>query len=119
RAWSFRAAIVAIVLACLAPAGILKNGARAPSAPRNLLLVTLDTTRADHLGCYGDARAQTPRLDRLASEGARAETAIAVAPLTLPSHCTLLTGVTPPRHGVHDNADYTLPSSQPTLATHL
>jgi choline-sulfatase len=97
-----------------APAGTASS-----PVPVNLLLITLDTTRADHLGCYGDAQAATPHLDRLAADGARADTAIAVTPLTLPSHCSLLTGVSPPRHGVHDNADYRLPPGQPTLATHL
>jgi len=98
---------------------------RAPASPSasatkpNLLLITMDTTRADHLGCYGDARAETPNLDRLAKEGALFTHAIAVAPLTLPSHVSILTGLYPPRHGVRDNADFVLPASETTLAEHL
>jgi arylsulfatase A-like enzyme/Flp pilus assembly protein TadD len=94
---------------------------RAPSAPSrpNLLLITLDTTRADHLGCYGSKTAETPRLDRLAKEGLLVEHAIGVAPVTLPSHASILTGLYPPRHGVRDNADFRLPDSETTLAEHL
>lgn len=92
--------------------------AAAPLRP-NLVLVTLDTTRADHLGCYGDTKAETPNLDRLAAEGALFEQAVAVAPLTLPSHASILTGLYPPRHGVRDNADFRLPDAETTLAEHL
>src|SRR4051812_1986460 len=58
----------------------------------NILVVTLDTTRADHLGCYGDARAATPVIDRLAAGGIRFSEAVTVAPETLPAHATLFTG---------------------------
>jgi len=89
------------------------------SNPPNLLLVTLDTTRADRIGCYGHAAAATPHLDRLALEGARFEKAIAVSPVTLPSHASLLTGQYPPRHGVRLNGDFRLPPDGETLAEHL
>jgi arylsulfatase A-like enzyme/Flp pilus assembly protein TadD len=89
-----------------------------PGRP-SLLLVTLDTTRADRLGCYGYRQAETPRLDRLAAEGWLAVHAVAVAPLTLPSHASILTGLYPPRHGVRDNADFRLPDGVTTLAEHL
>src|SRR5215470_1648026 len=95
------------------------GGKPAPVAKPNLVLVTLDTTRADHLGCYGDARAATPNIDRIAAEGVLFDQAIAVAPLTLPSHASLLTGLYPPRHGVRDNADFQLPDSATTLAEQL
>jgi arylsulfatase A-like enzyme/Flp pilus assembly protein TadD len=97
------------------------GGSPREAAPRglNLVLVTLDTTRADRLGCYGYGRAETPRLDRLAADGMLAEHAIAVAPLTLPSHVSILTGLYPPRHGVRDNADFRLPEAETTLAEHL
>ncbi len=91
----------------------------APDPGPSLLLITLDTTRADHLGCYGDRDAATPRLDRLASEGALAERAIAAVPLTLPSHASILTSLYPPSHGVRDNADFSLPERETTLAGHL
>jgi arylsulfatase A-like enzyme/Flp pilus assembly protein TadD len=89
------------------------------SAPRNLLLITIDTLRADRVGCYGYPGARTPRLDRLAAEGARFETAIAPVPLTLPSHTSILTGRYPAAHGVHSNGRERLPAEVPTLAGSL
>lgn len=85
----------------------------------NLLLITLDTTRADRLGCYGFREGSTPRIDRLAAEGALAAEAVAVAPLTLPAHASILTGLYPPRHGVRDNGDFVLPAAETTLGEHL
>jgi arylsulfatase A-like enzyme len=85
----------------------------------NVLLVTLDTTRADRLGCYGNARIETPRLDALAAQGARFATAIATVPTTLPSHASILTGRYPAALGVHDNGLYTLPPAEQTLAESL
>ena len=87
-----------------------------PPARPNVLLVTIDTLRADHLGCYGHAGAATPVLDGLAARGARFPTAIAHVPLTTPSHASILTGLTPLRHGVRDNGDFVLPDGVPTLA---
>ncbi|HVR11076.1 MAG TPA: sulfatase-like hydrolase/transferase [Thermoanaerobaculia bacterium] len=87
--------------------------------PRNLLLVTLDTVRADHLGCYGDALAETPALDRLASEGIRFAHAASPVPLTLPSHTSILTGLLPLHHGVRNNGAAGLPAGTATLATTL
>ncbi len=69
----------------------------------NILLITLDTTRADHLGCYGYGPAATPNLDRLAGEGIRFARAYCPAPLTLPSHASILTGLAPAGHGVRNN----------------
>jgi choline-sulfatase len=77
----------------------------------DLLLVTLDTTRADHLGAYGAPDAETPTLDRLARAGVRFTDALTVAPLTLPAHATMLTGRLPPRHGVRINAEQRLGAS--------
>jgi arylsulfatase A-like enzyme/Flp pilus assembly protein TadD len=89
----------------------------AADAPRpSVLLVTLDTVRADHLAAYGRKQAATPRLDALAARGVRFETAIAVAPLTAPSHASVLTGLLPPRHGVRDNGAFVLPSNLPVVA---
>lgn len=87
-----------------------------PAPPRNLLLVTFDTTRADHLGCYGRANARTATLDRLASRGVLFEQCRSAAPLTMPSHSTMLTGLYPLAHGVRDNGLFTLPESRTTLA---
>lgn len=91
----------------------------ASSAPLDLVLLTLDTTRADHLGCYGGRGAHTPTLDALAARGIRFRRALSPAPLTLPAHCTLLTGLDPAEHGVRDNGTAALPAEIPTLATRL
>lgn len=73
------------------------------AAERNLVLITLDTTRADRLGCYGSRTVHTPNLDSIASKGTVFEHAIAVAPITGPSHVSILSGTYPPFHQVHDN----------------
>ena len=90
----------------------------AAAVPRNVLLITLDTTRADHLGCYGNAQAETPNLDGLAREGIRFTRVYAPAPLTLPSHTSILTGLYPARHDVRNNG-HELAAKWPTLATIL
>jgi len=82
----------------------------------NVLLLTLDTTRADRLGCYGYERAKTRELDALARSGVRFEQAFAQAPITLPSHVVLMTGTYPPENGVRDNQRYALGPELPTLA---
>ena len=88
-------------------------------ARTNLLLVTIDTLRADHVGAYGDTQAVTPSLDGLA--GARRPLRARPEPgaLTGPSHATILTGLYPPRHGVRDNVVFTLDPRHLTLATLL
>src|SRR5262245_52737562 len=81
----------------------------------DVVLVTLDTTRADRLGAMGDATARTPVLDALARRGVVFERAFASAPLTLPSHATILSGVDPYVHGVHDNGRFVVPAQLPTI----
>jgi arylsulfatase A-like enzyme/cytochrome c-type biogenesis protein CcmH/NrfG len=88
-----------------------------PRSARNLLLITIDTLRADHVGAYGYSKARTPVLDRIA-RGARFERAFAAAPITLTSHATILTGRYPPGHGARDNGVH-VSASVPTLATVL
>jgi choline-sulfatase len=85
----------------------------------NILLITLDTTRADHLGAYGHVAAQTPTLDRLAAEGVLFDRAVSVAPITLPAHVSLLTGRYPFAHGVRNNGNFRVADDVPTLATAL
>jgi arylsulfatase A-like enzyme len=85
----------------------------------NVLLITIDTVRADRLGCYGYAGAGTPNLDRLAAEGVRFANAYAQVPLTLPSHCSIMTGMYPVDHFVHNNGAYSLGPDLPTLAALL
>jgi arylsulfatase A-like enzyme/Tfp pilus assembly protein PilF len=85
---------------------------------RNLVLITIDTLRADHVGAYGWSRAQTATLDGLAKNGALFERAYAAAPITLPSHATLFTGRYPPGHGARDNG-LRVSQEVPTIATEL
>ncbi|MSR60130.1 MAG: tetratricopeptide repeat protein [Planctomycetaceae bacterium] len=86
-----------------------------PSRP-NILFVTLDTTRADRLGCYGHAAAVTPHLDALAKRGVVFERAYAPAPMTSPSHTSMFTGLWPPEHGVFTNGQVALETGIPTVA---
>jgi arylsulfatase A-like enzyme/Tfp pilus assembly protein PilF len=85
----------------------------------NLLLISVDTLRPDHLGCYGYTDIRTPNIDRLAAEGTRFTDVTSAVPLTLPSHTTILTGLYPPSHGIRDNAYMALPREIGTLAETL
>jgi choline-sulfatase len=82
---------------------------RTAPRPLNVVIVTLDTTRADRLGAYGYPRAETPNLDALAGRGTLFREAYAHVPLTLPSHASLMTGLLPTRHGVRDNGTFVVP----------
>jgi arylsulfatase A-like enzyme/tetratricopeptide (TPR) repeat protein len=82
----------------------------------NILLITIDTLRADRLGAYGYDRIETPALDRLAEEGVRFENAFTPTPLTLPAHTSLMTGTYPTFHGVRNNGIFHARSSLTTLA---
>ena len=94
-------------------------GSAPKPAPRNLLLITLDTMRADRLPVYGFQGVETPALDRIAADGLVFEEAYAAVPLTLPSHASILTGLYPPRLGVRDNASPPLSDQFTTLAEAL
>jgi arylsulfatase A-like enzyme/Tfp pilus assembly protein PilF len=91
------------------PRGVARDGL-------NLVIVTLDTTRADRMGAYGANDVETPTFDALAREGVLFEQAASVAPLTLPAHSSLFTGKFPPEHGVRDNGGFFLGPEQLTLA---
>ena len=88
----------------------------APQAARNLMIVTIDTLRADRVGAYGNTTVATPNLDRLAREGAMATYASAHVPLTRPSHTSLFTGLYPAEHGIRDNVAPPLRTDAPLLA---
>jgi arylsulfatase A-like enzyme/Flp pilus assembly protein TadD len=90
-----------------------------PKPARHLVLVTIDTLRADRLSCYGSREVATPHLDRLAREGAMAPEAMADVALTRPSHVSLFTGLHPYRSGIRDNVSPPLAADVPTLASHL
>lgn len=99
-----------------------RDGAPEPAprrAPANVVLFTLDTTRADALSIYGNTVAKTPALAALAGEGTRFSRAFTVTPLTIPAHASIFTGLFPPRHGVRDNGDFFLADSAVTLAERL
>ena len=100
-------------LALLALAGL---GCRRPPERHSALLVTLDTTRADALSCYGNPERTTPELERLAAEGLCFDGAHTSAPLTLPAHASMLTGLAPPRHGLRVNGEQALAEEATTLA---
>ena len=92
---------------------------RNPNPRPNVLLIIVDTLRADKLGCYGSQRVKTPFIDRLARNGVLFSRAFAHNPLTLPSHANIMAGLTPPYHGVHDNGNFNLRDQFLTLAEYL
>lgn len=85
----------------------------------NIVVITLDTTRADYIGAYGSTTVKTPVLDALAREGTLFGQAMSSAPLTLPAHSSMFTGRFPPEHGVRDNGGFFLAPEQHTLAEML
>ena len=111
------AAFLVFRLVPRAPASRISSlwAARGVEKP-NVLLVTLDTTRADHLPCYGYAGVSTPNLDAVAGRGIVFEQAATATPLTLPSHSTIMTGMYPTFHGVRVNGNTALGDDQTTLA---
>jgi choline-sulfatase len=90
--------------------------APAPPQPLSVLLITIDTLRADRLGAYGDTKARTPVLDQVARQGVVFDRAYTPAPITLPAHASIMTGLVPPAHGVRGNGSFALGSTVPTLA---
>ncbi len=109
RRRAVRAALLVLAVAC--------GGGRTDRP--NVLLVTIDTLRADRLGCYGFGLAHTPAIDQLAREGVRCTDAATSAPITLPAHCSIMTGLYPPAHGVRDNGNFALGTEAVTLAERL
>ena len=99
-------------------AGAGSSGAASAAKP-SILLISMDTTRADRLGCYGSRAGATPNLDRWAGEGVLFENALTPVPVTLPAHTSLMTGLLPQRHGVRNNGTYRAPSDVPILAALL
>jgi len=107
--------LAASLAAAVAVADGESPGGAAHQRP-DVVLITLDTTRADHLGAWGWRHAHTPNLDALARRGSRFLRCDASSPLTLPSHASILTGLYPPRHGVRDNGTFTLAAGVTTVA---
>ena len=128
---SLRGAVAAVAMTLVVAAVVCRGGRRGASPP-NVILVSADTLRADHLGAYGyETRPTSPRIDALAAEAHVFEVHLAAAPWTTPSHLSLLTGLTPTRHGVTgsdralrealhgDRVLHRLPASIMTLAEAL
>ncbi len=132
RLWAAVAISAVVVLAAVAAALLWTRPPRTDAearrrlagrrpAPRslNVVVVTLDTLRADRLGCYGFRGIGTPNIDAIAADGVLFEQATATAPMTLPSHASIFTGLIPPRHGVRDNGGFFLDPSKVTLAERM
>ncbi|MEZ6086062.1 MAG: sulfatase [Phycisphaerae bacterium] len=110
---------ILLCLIAIATASTLWAIRKSPSAdvkPTNVLLITMDTTRADHLGCYGHPANVTPNIDAIANEGVLFEQCMSSAPSTLPSHSAIMTSTHPFVHGARDNIGYRLSQSNTTLA---
>lgn len=112
------AGMLACALACGPADGPDGNPSPPPPAqvPQNVVVITLDTTRADALGAYGQSQPSSPRIDAMATEGVVFEQAVSSIPSTFPSHATLFTGKQPYAHGVRSNAGYRLSAANVTLA---
>jgi arylsulfatase A-like enzyme len=109
-----RAALLLLIVAAAC-----SRTATPPPRPPSVLLITIDTLRADRVGCYGDVKARTPAMDGLADEGVLFEHAFSPVPITLASHASIFTGLPPPAHGVRGNGGFALAHSIPTLAEAL
>jgi choline-sulfatase len=123
---SLRPVVAGILFGCLLsacqpkpdPAAVLPIASGA-LRQRDVVLITLDTTRRDHIGCYGSGASATPHIDRLCERGLRLDQATAVAPVTLPAHSSMMTGLYPPQHGARYNGERYLADTQHTLAESL
>jgi len=117
---------VVVSLLAIAAAGCPKRQEQSPHPPpvradaswANIVLISIDSLRPDHLGCYGYARNTSPRIDQIAAEGALFQTAVSSTSWTLPAHCALFTGLSDSVHGCQD-MDQRLPENRPTMATRL
>ncbi len=114
---------VLIITTALAAAAVFIFMSRDPGLKQlrghknfNVILITIDTLRADRLGCYGFVPDVTPTMNKMAAAGVRFENCIAQTPLTLPSHTTILTGTLPMHHGVRDNGGFVVPPQLETMA---
>jgi arylsulfatase A-like enzyme/Flp pilus assembly protein TadD len=111
--------VLLLALTLLLAANLTGQTQANPPKKSNLLLVTIDTLRADHVGIYGAKEAKTSNIDALGRAGIVFDNAYSVVPITLPSHATILTGTYPMMTGMHDFSGNRLPDGLPTLATEL
>src|SRR3954466_14697725 len=103
-----------VLVLLLCPYGELAAATTRPTSKPNVLLITIDTLRADHLGCYGYRQIKTPNIDNLPRDGIRLEKAFTPVPITLPAHAALLSGTYPMYNGLHDFSGNKLNPAQPT-----
>ena len=106
----------AVLLACASVAAC-RSSSVGPYPDASVVLVSIDTLRADRLPLYGYMKGATPKLDALAREGIVFEHVYSHCPLTLPAHASLFTGLLPPHHGVRDNLGFSLAKDKRTLAS--
>lgn len=118
KSWASKKTCVLLIILAIAMAAVLFSYIFTISSQkiRNVILISIDTCRADHLSCYGFKQNTTPNIDALAKEGILFENVISPVPITLPAHSSMMTGTIPPYHGVHDNGRYVLHDSNVTLA---
>ena len=113
-----RASLAGLLIALALGAACSRAAPPPPQFPKHLILITVDTLRADRVGAYGYSRARTPTMDSLAIRAARFEHAYATAPITLPSHASIMTGRYPPGHGARHNG-VLMDAKVPTIASVL
>src|SRR6266566_3718768 len=106
-----------LLIACVLVS--ISAAATSPNPDTNIVVITIDTLRPDHLGCYGYKQIRTPNIDALAADGIRFERAYTPVPVTLPSHTVIFTGTYPLYSGMHDFSGNKLNVTQPTLASVL
>src|SRR5262249_52021856 len=114
----FSTALLLLLVLLVALSVSIASDSSAPAHP-NIVLISIDTLRADALGCYGNKQIQTPNIDELSKSSLIFRNLISSVPLTLPSHASLLTGMLPVHHGIHDNHAARLDPNQMTLALAL
>ncbi|GAF97671.1 unnamed protein product, partial [marine sediment metagenome] len=112
----YRVMLVLLLFVIAVGAGWFLHSRRASKEIRHIVLISIDTCRADYLSCYGYHRKTTPNIDAVADEAIVFNHALTPVPLTLPSHTSILTGTNPPYHGVHHNVGYRLDESNTTIA---
>jgi arylsulfatase A-like enzyme/Tfp pilus assembly protein PilF len=108
-----------LVLLVLLASGLSTSCSRPRPAIRNVLLISIDTLRADHVSAYGFPRKTTPHIDAVARQGVLFKNVRTPVPMTLPAHVSMLTGTLPPTHGLRDNLLSRLPEGSQTLAGRL
>ena len=114
-----RGVVLAISLVALVVCSTWLSLEGSQPSPPNVILISLDTCRADYLSCYGRFKGTTPNIDAFANESVLFEDVVSPVPLTFPAHCSMLTGTIPPSHGVHVNIGNRLGDTKVTLAESL